>query len=380
MATDLLNAPGSPKTDPPPRRGWWAVVAVALVALALAVAAFLLLDDGPGNDQTVTPSEPSTTSSASSAPSGDPDATHDLLRGVVDGGPATFPYLAGRALQQPDGTTVELPRAYDQVALVDDRIVATYDDQGNRVLDVLTSSGELLESSPVEANFAVSAASDLVAWATPRGELMTWWDGGELDLGNQGGPIEVAAVTGSPPSSTGSDDLRVYVNNVDGRPPQFVAPDGSVGTVAPGAIDVEDVNGRLAAVQLSYADLGSCSGVYDGEAERFLWQTCDNSLFQFSPDGRYLLGSDPYLDGLGLGSLTVLDVASGAPVARFTIRGGFIAQQTWQDETHPLVVISGPAGWEILRLGLDGTRERIAGPVAAGQDLTHQLLTLPGNR
>jgi hypothetical protein len=43
------------------------------------------------------------------------------------------------------------------------------------------------------------------------------------------------------------------------------------------------------------------------------------------------------------------------------------------------VVISGPDGWELLRLGTDGTRERLAGPVPPRSDPTFKQLTLPGN-
>jgi hypothetical protein len=122
----------------------------------------------------------------------------------------------------------------------------------------------------------------------------------------------------------------------------------------------------------------SCSGVYDMEGGRLLWRTCDHSLLRFSPGGTYLLATDPYPDGLGLGLLTVLESRTGNPVATFTIRGGFVAQQGWEDATHPLVVISGPDGWDLLRLGLDGARERVAGPVGRAEDPTFKL-ALPGN-
>jgi WD40 repeat protein len=119
--------------------------------------------------------------------------------------------------------------------------------------------------------------------------------------------------------------------------------------------------------------------VYDRALGQLLWQTCDNSVLRFSPDGRLLLASGPYLDGLGLSSLSVLDVSTGAPMVTFTIRGGFISQWGWEDSSHPLVVVSGPAGWEILRLGLDGTRQRAVGPVTPDRDPTLRVLTLPGD-
>jgi hypothetical protein len=390
MTTNLTDPPRSDGVERTFRRRRWslAAAAAAAAAVAIAVPAAFLIASGPDRSPNGDPAaDASAPGFATEQPSGGGPTTglgpaagaHDLLASAGNGAPAIVPYLEGTRLVRPDGSTVGLPRVYDQFAVLGDRVLATYDDAGDRVLDVLTDAGELVRSERVETSFAVSGTGRLAAWATPQGELRTLWPGGDLSLGNQGGPVNVAAVTGNGPCEPGDDGCRVYVNNSDNRPPRSVAPDRSVSVVAPGAIQVEDVSGRLAAVQLSSSDLGSCSGVYDTRADHFLWKTCDNSLFRFSPDGKYLLASAPYLDGLGLGSLSVLDVRTGDPVVKFTIRGGFIAQQGWEDETHPLVVISGPDGWELLRLGTDGTRERLAGPVPPRSDPTFKQLTLPGN-
>ncbi len=292
-----------------------------------------------------------------------------------------MPYLHGVRLVRPDGTTLRLPHAYEQFALVGDRILAVrVGEGGDRAVQLLAADATVLRTGPVAEGFVVEPSGDLAAWATPQGELETVWPSGTLSLGNQGGPVSVAAVIGDASCLPSEGGCRVYVNNKDSRPPASVGPDGTVEAVAPGAIKVDDVHpSGLAAVRLSASDAGSCSGVYDRHLDRFLWRTCRSSLFRFSPHARYLLGSDPYLDGLGLASLTVLDAATGAPVARFSVRGGFISQMGWEDDTHPLVVVSGPTGWEILRLGLDGTRQRAVGPVAPDSDPTRRMLTLPGN-
>jgi hypothetical protein len=285
-------------------------------------------------------------------------------------------YVAGRTLTHPDGSIVTLPRRYDAFTVLGSEIIASYDERGRRGLDVLSSAGELVDSSSLTTEFAVDEAGGVVAWATSEGEILIRWLGGERSLGNQGGPVTVAGVTGNAPCRA-DERCRVFVNNLDGRPPQSVTADGSVRAIAPGAIKVNDVTPEgLEAVQLSSDDLGSCSGVYDDRRSAFLWRTCRASLLAFSPSGSYLLASDPYLDGLGLSTLSVIEVRTGRRLVTFTVRGGFIAQQTWEDETRPLVVVSGPDGWSVLRLSLDGTRERVLGPVPSGHDPTQPRLLL----
>lgn len=226
---------------------------------------------------------------------------------------------------------MQLRRHYDAFALLGDQVVASYDDAGEQVLDVLDANGTRVDSSSLAIDFAVDEIGGVVAWATADGEVVTRWAEGQLSFGNQGGPVTVAAVLGRAPCRTDGDTCRVFVNNVDGRPPQSVTANGSVTAVAPGAIKVNDVRADgLTAVQLSTSDTGSCSGVYDARRGAYLWRTCANSLLQFSQKGSYLLATEPYLDGLGLGTLSALEARTGDLLATFVIRGGFIAQEMWR--------------------------------------------------
>ena len=110
-----------------------------------------------------------------------------------------------------------------------------------------------------------------------------------------------------------------------------------------------------------------------------VWETCERTLFRFSPDARHLQASDPYLDGLGLSSIGVVDAETGEPLVTYRIDGGFIAHQIWEDDAHLLAVVSAPDGWSILRLGLDGSHERAVGPVPQAEDPTVRQLFLPGS-
>lgn len=369
------------------RRWAWPLAAVAALVV-IVVTLFSVTGDDPDDNAspgptptTTAPGSASPTGSPSTSPSASPSAspggTYDLLGDdVTQGAPPALPYLARDQLVRPDGTSIRLPRAYDQLAVLGEAIVGAYDDQGERHVVLLDPTGEVTEDARLEGSFAVDGDSQKVAWATPAGEVEVRWAGGELSLGNQGGPVSVAAVTGS----CEAGDCRVFVNNADDRPPASVTPDGTVEAVAPGALKVHDVHpSGLAAVRLSTTDTGSCSGVYDPAAGRYLWKTCDHSLFRFSPTADHIVASAPYLDGLGLSSVSLLDVETGDPVATFTVSGGYVGQQVWEDESHVLVLLSAPDGWEIVRLGLDGSREIAVGPVGRADDPTLPMLLLPGN-
>ena len=69
----------------------------------------------------------------------------------------------------------------------------------------------------------------------------------------------------------------------------------------------------------SNADGSGCFGVVDPAAStaESVWETCDYSLGAFSPDGRYVLASDPYQSGAGPPRCRVLDARTGDLVASF---------------------------------------------------------------
>lgn len=381
------------------RRRHWVALGAALAVTAAVTAPLFFL----GGDSRTAPAPPGAGSSAraASAPTAavpaEPTAPSDPapsaptpagtgpydLHDVVAGAPPAVPFLERDRLVRPDGSTVDLPRVYEQFVPFGDGLVGVYNDRlGDRFVDFVDAEGRRTDSAPVAADVVANAQGDLLAWASPEGVLELAWPDGRLSLGNQGGPVTTAALLGESPCVEGEPDCRVFVNTVDGRPPSVTAPDGSVEPVAPGALHVQDAHpSGLVTVQLS-ADLegpGSCSGVYDRDAGRLLWRTCDHWLLRFSPDATYVLATDPYLDDVGLASVSVLEVATGDVVAEFRIVGGFVAQQGWEDDSHPLVVVCGD-GWRIVRLGLDGTRELAAGPVALAKDPTFKLMALPGNR
>jgi hypothetical protein len=121
----------------------------------------------------------------------------------------------------------------------------------------------------------------------------------------------------------------------------------------------------LVAGQTQFLGDGSCSGVTDPVAGgKLLWETCDYSLGQFSPDGRYIVGLAAYSDGPGSSSLSILDARTGEPVVDYrgprgrTISG--VDQVVWEDGDTVLATVTQGPDQTIVRAELDGALSRVA--------------------
>ena len=366
------------------------VAAAASVAAAVAIIVPVTLiagngltraDELPPASQSPT-SEPSrATDTAESTPEPNPTGgTYDLGADASRGADAAVPYLDRGELAWPDGTRVDLPQEYDQFALVGNEVVAARsDDEGNRSLDVLDAEGSVVRTVANVAGLAGDAQGTIAAWSTASGELFTYSGGRPTSLGDQNGAALPAAVLGDGTCEEGAS-CDVYFNREFGEPPMVAHADGSAEEIAGGGVlVVNDVDrqGR-AALRVSASDTGSCSSVYDLDERRYLWETCEYSLSRFSPDGRYVLALPAYLDGLGPNSVSVLDAATGDLAATYEIDQGFIGAQTWEDDTHPLVVTYDDHGWRLLRLGLGGVAEQAADPVTDRDEMARPF-SLPGS-
>ena len=122
----------------------------------------------------------------------------------------------------------------------------------------------------------------------------------------------------------------------------------------------------LVAGQISSSDDGSCSGVTDpGEPGTTVWETCDNTVGEFSPDGQHLAGYAAYLDGYGSPTLSILSATTGKRLVHFDIAGGrrslttFNTEVVWEDDSHLVTTVVTGGQQYVVRLGLDGSVERI---------------------
>jgi WD40 repeat protein len=99
-----------------------------------------------------------------------------------------------------------------------------------------------------------------------------------------------------------------------------------------------------------------------------LWETCDFTLDRFSPDGRYVIGLDAYLDGIGGTTVAILDASDGDVLAEFTTRDlGFTGPAAWESDGTVLVSTFQDGTWYLLRLRPDGTVEQALDPVEGNE-------------
>jgi hypothetical protein len=300
---------------------------------------------------------------------------------VTDHGGPGFSYIDGTTLRLPDGSTVELSQRYGAGAVLGDTAYLTVndDDTGLDRLDVVDSSGQRTVANDLVSGPATNADHTVVAYLQKDGTLTVEGDGFgfgfSTDLGENS---YVAAVTGGPDCAV---DCRIYVNGEWGTDPLVFDANGDASPVVPGAIKVADADDAgLVAVQNKSTDTGSCWGVYDLAASSYAWETCDNSLFAFSPGSAYVDASHPYLDGFGNSFASILDTGTGDELATFDPPDGTAITNTmWQDDTHLLATVYGPDGWSVFSLSaVDGDVEQVAGP-AEGSDFEPAYVLLGGS-
>ncbi len=363
-----------------------------LAALA-AVGALALVSCTDDGNPTSTPSpsaaSPSTSTPSSSTPSDPP--TEPATPTPTPGGrnairldPAaplgkepSVPWLVDRTLHR-DGSTLDLPRDYQQLATLGDRVFAVrYDDQGRLTLDQIDASGSVAASNATYG-MAVNADRTNLVWTSGRGHIHTVWATGDADMSRQPARVRPVTITG-PGAADGScmetEHVRgcvVFFNNDNGVGPQYTSSHGITDIVGPSSLQVADAGGGLVAVQTGVSDDGSCWEVLRGWKRS--WRTCSNTLLDFSPDASLLLASDAYLDGIGPRSLTVLDADDGTKVVKFRTGRGFISSWVWEDDSHLLVTTYDAGQWNLLRAGIDGSVESTIEPDSSRDQLSRPFV------
>ena len=259
--------------------------------------------------------------------------------------------------------------------------VAPY--RGGVMLAVRGNDGELTAhvlgsgphgSWPMSGGFAVSPGHNVVAFAQPDGTPVVVQGDTAFTLPKvpRGTGFEAVAVSGEDCKETASNaGCTVWVNSRGQKPEAWVSTSHGFADHADARfLNVADVfPGRLVAGYSSITDGGSCSTVDDTDGAA-VWQTCDRRLLEFSPDGKHLLASAAYADGMGDTQLAVLDAATGKPALDLrTVDGDVITQMVWEDDSHVLAIVFEGGRWGVVRIGLDGRRELAVAPVRDSGDL-----------
>ena len=275
-----------------------------------------------------------------------------------------------------DGETIDLPRRYDQLTPYVEGWIGTAptDDGGGRSVQVLDPDFRVLDAVAPASPMVVSADGSRIAWANHDGVRWTLvdrdrdGDRAERTTSLAPGPADArvrpvgflpgeALLVATTDPATGQESALV------------VTPDGSTSPL-PAALRVgssSEVTG-LFSVQTEFTGDGSCWEVRDAGADgAVVWRTCDYSLLGFSPDGRHLLGFTDYLTAEGSPTLAVLDAATGERVVDFEVVGsrtGVVAinpEVAWEDATTVVATLVTGNRQYVVRLGLDGTVERVGG-------------------
>lgn len=314
------------------------------------------------------PTQTETTPSQDTSPTPTADATGPrtvelTAAGVPRGADPSIAFVDGRTLVLPDGGTVALQGDYFAIAPHQDGWIALGPDDSGRVrLFHLATDGTVTSSQPSGAYaLALSHDGNWVLYAgAEKGVLQLAPTSGQheiytfhLNAPGQVSPAAVGTITQDP-----VEDRGVVFYNTDGSEPKAWLADlhGIVDSVRPfTSITGSAPDGALAG-QISSSDTGSCSEVMNPDRSK-RWETCDHTISRFSPDGRYILASDDYLDGLGTSQVTILDAKTGDAVVSYQRPAdspGFVTQAVWEDAAHVLAIVHEDTGWRVLRLDLDG--------------------------
>jgi len=346
------------------RRRRIASAAVAAAVLAVAVPTALAATNGATSSRGVvgqptppvnTPSAPVTLTTA----------------GIPRGANPVIPFLDGRTLLLPDGRTETLPAAYTSITPFRAGWLANAFTHGELSVVQLDADNRVISNRPGGDGFALSGDRVMVSWfvAGTNGQP------GHLFQGLPSGMSEGQASLETPPGvqirPVGfTDDGVVYES--DGTDPEvrITQFDGHSSVIrgALAASGVSQVIGRIA-VQTESTDRGSCWAVVDAEGTPD-WSTCDYSLGRLSPDGKYVVGTDPYGDGLGASWVAVLDASDGHEVARYARADNgslFIADLAWEDDTHLLAVVWENGEWSVVRMDPDGGLQEASKALAADE-------------
>ena len=347
---------------------------VASVALPTGVAVTSAIN---GPDQPVKSPHVATSPSDTPAPKPRPDGTFPLtLHGIPRGEDPKVSYVLNdeKLLVTPDGEH-ELPEAYSQIVPYRDGWLAL--SGGGNGFENLVLDSEMNVVDRTLGGEAIALSADGSRALTVQrdynvpGRTVVVDQPAESDY-------ESEAVTYDTPSDRMIapvgylDDQRAVYQAIDGENPvvEMVVNDNDPHSVPLPGFDritsVSEANGLVAGTLADSSDPshGPCWGVMDPAVQKMVWDTCEYSLFEFSPDGRYVIAGPPHFDMWGPPGLTVLDTTTWKPVVEYAPEKntlGQVAQATWEDADTVAAVVVEDGDFGIVRAELNGRLELTTG-------------------
>ena len=277
------------------------------------------------------------------------------------------------------GRTTALSKPYDSLTPYMDGWVGVVDEEGALSLEFLDQDFRVTDGSRSTGGLVVSPDGGHVAWTEYDGDRWRVVSGDAAGADAQ----TYTPFAPSPEQRTvrpigfvSGTEVLVSQTDAAGDVTTFVA-DGGTPAEVPGLLkplSASPVAG-LAAGTTRVVKGSACSAVVDARNRTgaVAWQTCDHLLGAFSPDGRYIVGFAPDADAYGSPTLSVLDASTGEPVVAFEVAGarnqvvGISDLVAWEDaDTVAITMISGSQQY-VVRLGADGTVERMGGDSPTAQ-------------
>lgn len=187
-------------------------------------------------------------------------------------------------------------------------------------------------------------------------------------MGSEGAKVQIPVDPSATPVGFLSEDDVVYkIETDDGQEGTFIAHAPRTSEQVPGVLRAWSATGHgLIAAMTRQQDFGSCSAVIEADGFDRRWETCDFSLGAFSADARYVLGTDPFLDGVGQSQVAILDARSGEVVAHYQKRDSdavYVNNMVWEDRTHVLATVFDDGRWAVVRMDTNGGMELATDPV-----------------
>jgi hypothetical protein len=357
-----------------------AMTAGVAAALAVIVPTAFLAGGGLSRSQEPDPVRP---------PGEERAAVHTRLAldGLARGGDPAIEYFTADGVVLPDRGLVEQPVSWQ--ALIRSERDGGWIAFGPGRGEVRYLSDEFEDVDGSDAGDALVASADrsYAAWTVSEPGAQTLVLHATTDSGTDRS-WDFAAAPPVEPVGVLGDDRVVFqtTNQRTGKVTVGIAePDGSTS----GFADVVDAmavspDGFVSVMTRSNPDNSGCFGIVDTAADptAVAWETCENSLGVFSPDGRYVLAGPAHLDGAGDRTLAVLDARTHREVATFDQpRKGqvTIGQTTWESDDTVLAYVSDGPSEALLRFGVDGTLER-ATEVVQGTGFTDVAFYLGDDR
>lgn len=337
--------------------------AVAGIALPTGVAVTAALNDNgtdtPGYVTSPTPRPADQPTQPTRKPAGEVPLTLDGLPRGVD---PRIDYVNGDQLVLADGRVVQLEKEYQEIAPIADGWVGLANDQGNYTREFIDSDGDVTSTLPSSWGLATNVDGSQVAFVqVENGEWRIFdvtVDGMDprttFNTSNQ--PQRPVGYVGDGALVYNAGEEQTEVRVFERSAEDYELPARPRLLTASGT---SEAAGLVAGMTESRID-GSCSAVVSYETGAPTFETCDHSLGQFSPDGRYVIGTDAYGDGGGPRSLAVLDASSGEIVVSFDPPRDsmlYLGDLVWEDDEHVVTTVTDGLDSYIVRFGVDGSME-----------------------